>query len=118
MDDPVGSRRTAQFFGVESSLQEGDHRFGAQRMQIRLHIRSAFPLVVALASGGDIPEVAGAVFYCRRTLTIGLIDRPVNRRRACLQRALVNRIAIANVNVESPQVRITSPGQTRSAAAD
>src|SRR6266853_4901214 len=87
-------------------------------MQIWLHVRSAFPLVVALASGGDIPEVAGAVFYCRRMLTIRLIHRAVDRRGACLQRPLVNCIAIANVNMECSWMRIASPGQTRSAAPD
>src|SRR5439155_14616713 len=101
-----------QIFRSKGPLQEVDHGFSTQRMQIRLDIRRSLPLVVPFTAGCDVPEVAGAVSYYRRTLTVGLIHRRVDGRRACLQRPFVNRVAIANGNVECSEVRIASPGQT------
>ena len=55
LDDTIRGREAAQDLGVEGALEEVDYRLGAQRMQERLDVRSALPLVVPLQACRDVP---------------------------------------------------------------
>src|SRR5260370_8567058 len=109
MDDTLRPRGTAYFLRSEGAFQEVDHWFGAQRMQIGLDVGRTFPFVVPFTARGDVPEIAGVIFYCGRTFAIGLIYWLVNGHRARLQWALVDRRPHANSNAKSPASQDTPP---------
>src|SRR5438270_13638869 len=86
-------------------------------MQIRLHIRRSFPLVVLTFACRDIPEVARLVLYTSRTFAIELIHWFGDRRTARLECLLIRCIAVSNVHVEGHRRGFAAPRESGTAAA-
>src|SRR5205823_1441833 len=57
MNHSVGRSMAAKLFSSESAFQEVNDGNCAQRMQIRLHVGSAFPLVALTLESSDVPII-------------------------------------------------------------
>src|SRR5262249_7873407 len=86
-------------------------------MQIRLHVRRTFPLVVVTLVGGDVPKVARRILHSARSFAIGLIDWLGDRRSASHKCFPVSLVAVRDIDMKSHGRRIAAPRQSRTAAA-
>src|SRR5207237_5259663 len=108
-DGTVRRSVNSRFLCPECALQKIDHPVGTAWMQVWRHASKPLGDIFFPLMRGDPPVVARQVFHTRFAIAIRLVNWLRNRGGARLQRALVNRVRVIDVEVKGGRHNFATP---------